>query len=88
MLCCLSHGNDTDLISFFGMGDHNCCAFQWTKGDAALFSIVETIIFKGERDALKHPLGIDKIKAMVEDVGSALLFIPCELRASLICIIL
>jgi len=43
---CLSHGNDTDVISFFGMGDHSNYAFEKTKGDEAFFSVVETIIFK------------------------------------------
>jgi hypothetical protein len=65
MLCCLSHGNETDLISFFGMGNHNNCTLEMTKGDEALFSVVKTIIFKGERNALKDLLCVDKIKAML-----------------------
>ncbi len=85
---CLSHRNDTDVISFFGMGDHNNYAFEKTKGDETFFSIVETAIFKGQCDALKDFLRIDKIEAMVEDVGLALLFIPCKFHASIICMIM
>jgi hypothetical protein len=61
MFCCLSQGDETDLIPFFGMGVHNNCSSQKTQGDEALFSVVEAVILKGERDALEDLLCIDEI---------------------------
>src|SRR5208283_3125809 len=88
MFCCLSYGNDADLIPLFGMCDHNNRTIEKSKGDEALFSVVETIIFKGKGEALKDLLCIDKIKTMFDYVGPALLFIPCEFHLFIICMIM
>jgi len=41
------------------MGDHHNGAFEQPKGDETIFSVVETVVFKGEGKALEDLLCID-----------------------------
>lgn len=70
------------------MCDHNNRTLEKSKGDKALFPLVETIIFKSKGEALKDLLRVHKIEAMVDYVGSALFFILSEFHDFIICMIM
>jgi len=85
MPCRLSHGNDADFIVVLGMGDYGHRAPNQAESDKTLFPVVETVILEGAGYASKDLYCIEEIEAMLEEVGSALVFVPGEFHVSMIC---
>lgn len=49
---------------------------QNSERDKSLFAVIETIIFKSERHASKNQRRITEIKLMIDEITTALCFVP------------
>ena len=75
-LCRLSHGNDVNMVTRFGMDDGHDNLAEKPQGDKPLLAIREPIIFVRVGHALEHLLRVAEVESVLLEVPSSLRLFP------------
>ena len=72
----VAEGDDPDFIFSLRVNDGNAQAAKKTEGHEALLTISKTAVFNGARGSSKDLWGVDKVEAVLPEIGSPLRLIP------------
>ena len=78
----LEHELDRAAIAAPCIDDLDHPAIELTKCPIASFAIVATQVLRLDKRPIKNPGGINKVDAMLEDIGLALGFVPFKVHSS------
>src|SRR5438270_341042 len=83
---CLSHGDYVNFLVGFGVADRHNVKAEKSGRIESLLAVVVICIFDRESGAIEYLFSMDKVKAVLLQIGGSLGFTPREFHKLLLCI--
>jgi hypothetical protein len=73
-----SHGDDPNDVLRLGVHDRDYLSLEQAERHESVLSVGPTRVFQSYRMAVEDRFGIEEVDPMLDNVGSAFVFVPFE----------